>query len=191
MKCGSTLWLRQMAERGGHRGISRTEGAGLAERRDGRAEPDVHRSPSRMAPSPTGVGRSVTPSLLGGNGPLAPVIQLPPICCSKSYQGRVWEWVSLGHKLWFHCFLTAFHLPLSSASHRILSECLNMLGAVQGTQDMGVCQTPPFRDGDGAKGSDGCEDDGAQSKVGTGKWGRNTKFLGEEKMKLSWRLNWS
>lgn len=74
MKCGSTLWLRQMAERGGHRGISRTEGAGLAERRDGRAEPDVHRSPSRMAPSPAGVGRSVTPSLLGGNGPLAPII---------------------------------------------------------------------------------------------------------------------
>lgn len=168
MKCGSNLWLRHMAERGGH-GISRTKGAGLAERRDGRVGPDVHWSPSHMAPSHTRVSHSVTPSLLGGDGLLAPIIQLPPICCSTSYQGRVWEWVSLGHKLWFRSFLTAFLLSLPSASHQILSECPNMLGAVRGAQDMGICQTPPFRDGDGAKGSDGCEDDRAQSKVGTGK----------------------
>jgi len=66
-----------------------------------------------------------------------------------------------------------------------------MPGMVQGAQDTGICQTPHLlQDGDGAEGSDGCEDNKAKYKVCTGTWDHNTKFLGEEGMKLSWRPSW-
>lgn len=41
-----------------------------------------------------------------------------------------------------------------------------------------MCQTPPLLpDGDGAEGSDGCEDETAEPEVCTGVWDHNTKFL--------------